>query len=1047
MKKIIVILLLLITLNVKAISINDYSNGIDGRIIQKSIIAKLNQENNEESIIISSKEGIYIKTGDNYRYIKANFLVSVIVIDDINNDFIKDIVYASNTNNGEYNIVAVSGKDETILWTNTLTEKKFYYDRLFNNSNITINKIEQVDKKIVVISDYSLYVLDIKTGKLSFKYKDKDNIWDVTEVKDINNNLNNEIALSNQLGEVKLIDSKTGKIFWSKKVLEDLSFKSKIPVTRNIWQVEFYKDDLYALGEDGTLFLIDYKTGNIKDKLVLDEFNNKDLEDYYIKSMSYSFNKLYPSNTTSEFYKNYEIFFHDDYILVSRFFNALERNTEINNKYKPKVYKIKDFKIVNEIDLDDISLFNVEPIEINNNLYVPIEIKDNNLIVSKYDYNTKEVDRIKLYFSNYINGETKNKIYLNKIKDNILLEQLNTASFLLNGDFNKIIENNNSYSTSNIVKSNNDELLVSYKSNNINYKIEYYDNLNSFDPKWEYNITKDFNNNGLFSISMEQDYNKDGKKDVTALINKVNNNDQVIATYILILNSKDGSILKLKNIHTGTYYDNGKRIDMYLIGSNLIPIKDVNGDGISEFILDNTVINGNIITPIGMFNMSVNTTSSRILSLGDINKDSIKDIIAIEKDKATIYMSNILGNNINYIKTNNNIKYSKDLLNDTSATLIPDLNNDGIKELVFNDTDNNKKQIFKVYSGKDLSYMFSIDDLPAYELSFPYAFLNDDLNNDGYNDFYYTKSGAIYKFISGKDGSTLYEVNLYPENKTRWDVLNDSKTNPDLITVFNYDETEHSATVGIDLNKDSKKEIFILKEEYYPDSKLILYAYDITNNKSPIRSFEIYYDQNNNFSPDIYKENQLTNYIKEVVNSDGLFMIKTSQYINTTIYDAKSNKTLSEVNATLFKSLKTSNNNIFGVTSNNNPIYINFDNDFKITNIDENKSYKSPIDIKINSSPIDDLRIVRIYNKDVLLDTKYSDNFTLNLRKGNQDLVFKSYDRWGKTQNYNLKIKVNKFNPYILIFSIVSILFILIIVYISIGYRIKRKKSIRRIYG
>ena len=145
----------------------------------------------------------------------------------------------------------------------------------------------------------------------------------------------------------------------------------------------------------------------------------------------------------------------------------------------------------------------------------------------------------------------------------------------------------------------------------------------------------------------------------------------------------------------------------------------------------------------------------------------------------------------------------------------------------------------------------------------------------------------------------------------------------------------------------------------------------------------------------------------------------------------------------LIKSIKTSANNIFGVTLKNNPIYINFDNDFTITNLSKDKS---PLSLKLNDTPNNDLRVVKIYNKGDLIDTKYSDKFDLKLKRGTQNLTFKSYDIWGKTQNYNLNITINKFNPYLIVSSVLSILFIILIIYLSIGYKFKRKSRIRRIH-
>ncbi len=1046
MKKLLLILSLFMIINVKGKeSINDYSNGIDGKIIQKSISIKLDSNDTEDSLILSSKTGIYIKKGNEYRYIKTDSsLVSVIVIDDINSDNVKDIVYATNTKDGNYNVVGVSGKDETVLWKKALLEKKFGNINGLNYNNIRIQKIESIEDKIVVLSDYSIYVLDNNTGDLIFKYKDKDNIWGVAEVKDTNNNLSNEIVLSNQLGEVKLIDSKTGKMLWNKKVIEDLTFKEDnitFKTARNIWQVEVLDNKIYAISENGILYSIDYKTGNIINKLVLNNFDEEKIKEYYLNNMRYRNNLLYKTYSKSEYYNNFEMIIKDNRIYVTQFFNAIDRNKPLNDDNKPKIIVIEDFKVINEFEIDQMSLVNVEPLVIDETIYVPIEIKNKSLVINKY---STKVEQQKIYVSNYLSVDSKDNIYFNSINEGILLEQKNTSSLILDNELKSIVKNNNSYSVADLIRSNNDELIVSYKSNEIIHKIERYDNLNNNTPLWEYNIPKDFLNNGLFSISAREDYNKDGIIDVTSLINKVDENNNTIATYFLILDSKTGNVLKFKPIHTGSYYQSGKRIDTYLTGNNLTPIKDINRDGIPELILDSYVIDGSKISTIGFFDQSINTQLSTIYSVGDINMDSIPDLAVFETSQISIYQSIIQSNSISYKKTNKNVKYSKEMNNIELGITIPDLNNDGIKEIVINDKLSDK-QIFKILSGKDLSYMFTIKDLAQYEYGYTHIFLNQDINEDGFNDFYEERFGMSYRFLSGKDGSILLDIPLTNENVKDFTIKEDIM--PDFIgvTSFNYTENVGSVALGIDLNKDSKKEIFLLKSEYYPQNKLTILAYDIYNkNLEPIRSFDIYFETTNYYREDMIIDEIDYNYkIIEVVNGDGLYLVKLPGTSTVNVYDAKSNKVLSEISSNILKAIKTSNDNIFGVTSKNNPIYINYKNDFKVNKDNDNST--SPLKIELNKVSISDMRLVKIYNKGILLDIKYDDSFDLKLKKGTYDLVFKSFDKYGKTQNYNLNITINKNNPLLIIISIVSIMFILIIIYISVGYKIKRNKRLRRV--
>jgi hypothetical protein len=349
--------------------------------------------------------------------------------------------------------------------------------------------------------------------------------------------------------------------------------------------------------------------------------------------------------------------------------------------------------------------------------------------------------------------------------------------------------------------------------------------------------------------------------------------------------------------------------------------------------------------------------------------------------------------------------------------------------------------------------MFVINSLSPYGSS--YRFLNADINDDGINDLYEMYNGLNYNFISGKDGSSIFKLEtqvdkpgidypiLYREESSI------GKDSYEGIMMFSFDESDMSVILGIDINKDSKKEIFILKEEYYPQVKLVLEIYDI-NNKStkPIRKVDFYYsNEQNGKVMDLVMEPNPFYYLKqitEVVNGEGLFIIKPPSSISI-IYDAKNNKILSEVNSSIIKSIKISDTKIFGVTTDNSPITINYVNDFNIINL--KKESKSPLKLELNKTSIDDMRVINIYNKGNLIATKYDDTFELPLKDGKYDLSFKAYDRWGKTQNYNLNITINKSNPYIIIMSIIGILILLLLLYLSIGHKLKRNQMMRRIYG
>ena len=87
------------------------------------------------------------------------------------------------------------------------------------------------------------------------------------------------------------------------------------------------------------------------------------------------------------------------------------------------------------------------------------------------------------------------------------------------------------------------------------------------------------------------------------------------------------------------------------------------------------------------------------------------------------------------------------------------------------------------------------------------------------------------------------------------------------------------------------------------------------------------------------------------------------------------------------------------------------------------------------------IQAVKLLNKCLLI------KFDLKLKRGNYNLVIKSIDRWGKTQNYSINISIKKFNPFIIIFLILTLAFISLLVYLSIGHKLIRNYMIRRIYG
>lgn len=1044
-------------INIKAAekSIVDYSYGISGKVSIPSIKVKMNNNDNQDTLISATSTGIYIIKDNDYIHIDTKASpIGMTAVDDIDGDGTKDIIYMVNNVGDFYNLIAVSGNDGKIIWKNKVSEYTFNYNAgFFTNNNNNLYKMKKVGNDIAIIYDYTIEVFDYKNGKTIYKYIDKDNIWDVTTIADINNNQGVDLVVSNQLGEVKAIDGKTGKVLWSNKVIPDLTVKkNKVnsKVTRNVWQVMYHNDLLYAMGEDGTLYNLDLKTGQTLKSINIFKFESDLLNKFYTTEL-YGSSAIYPIGKNSIYFHDFEMFpMSGNRVIISAFVNQGVNNYGINPGVKlyggaPFLVTVdlNEMKELYKISLNELELTNVAPLELENEqlITIPTQIKNGQLIVNAY--NTENGEKVKsqeFYIGTEQSASSIKSIYTSHFNNNILLEGHNGFSIFVDTKLNTIVKNNDNYVDSKILLQENSELVLSYKLNNKIERIVKYQDLTKKEIAWEYIVTRDFNNDGLSSITITHDFNKDGIKDLTALVNKKDDNNNTIASYLLILDMKTGQPISFKSIFLHSYYESNKKIDVYLTGSNIYAINDINGNKVPDLVVDNNVINGSNLKVIGSVNESLDS-SGRALKIGDINNDGFNDFVAIEDKVATIHLSKKSDNNIFYTKTNIKYTYDKELLNHEMAVFIPDLNNDGISELVFNAKNDNGKQYYKVLSGSNLQPLFNILEEGISTNYNNFFFLNFDIDNDGYNDFVERKNwDTVYHFISGKTGQSIMEINISPYGEV-YD--RNIKEEIKSIIPFTVYDPDFSLILGEDYNDDSHPELLFLKETYYPKQESVLQIYDAyAKNNTPIKEVVISSTENKNYYyyDGYVEQNKL---ITKVINADNLYVIKPSAG-NNIIYDIKNEQIIAGFETAITKAIKMSDNLLFAVNSNNSPININYANDFNITNVANKSVVNSPLKIKWNYEDYGGMNIVKIYDNGTYIATSYTDNIELLLKAGNHKLTFESIDHWGKILSGSLDVTVVKTNNLVGMYLVLSIGLIIIIAGISFGPKIRRNMVLRR---
>ncbi len=246
-------------------------NRIFGQLSGNMRLSYINSE--DEYLFVPTFEGLRLINPDNFiveKEINLKNITDFAVISNIedsskpNNDLILFIDEGMLPSLMVYSLDSMEK-----IWSFTSYVSGYSEDNIKTERKITVLDYDTDSTSIILVSGYSLYHLDIKTGKINWKYTYSDNIWSSAFIGDINNDSVNDIAISVQPSKILGLDGNSGSILWSSDVAKPYKVKNNNKtlgsIMTNIWDIQYFNNKIIASGEDGAIYKINPSDGKITD--------------------------------------------------------------------------------------------------------------------------------------------------------------------------------------------------------------------------------------------------------------------------------------------------------------------------------------------------------------------------------------------------------------------------------------------------------------------------------------------------------------------------------------------------------------------------------------------------------------------------------------------------------------------------------------------------------------------------------------------------------------------------------------------------------------
>ena len=755
------------------------------------------QYENRDARVFYGSDGINIILDDDIVHFQTNFpVLKLIAAGDVNKDGYVD--FLSYQNSGEYaaQIMLLDGHDGNVLQSYHFTRQDYNDDIGYTQISSYVQQLLLLsNNKAIVVYDYTIAQIDLTNGDIDYQYSDKDNIWKAVDLK------NGRIAFSGQYNALGILNTANGELLKRYQLcpeyeIEDRWEEYKFPAVMNVWDLYAEKGIVYALSEDGYLYIIDpeKQTGKDEDfeKIKLGVIDADQISTLAAGKVLRGLMALYYSPTGLNEWDYFGLRFadHDEkYLLIDAYMgdvNSLATYRD-SSSYPPKVLLFnKETKTVEAvIAVDGFSLMYEKSCfgsyEGNQCITFIGLVNEGNVRMVIYDLKGELLTQKDVSLS-VLSADSRAE--LSWLNGSYLVEVLQHGSALISGDLSKVTYLYQHQNTR-LLEMNDDSITTVTATNYRDMVITRYDRSMS-EKLWEFRAPETYANHGIEFIATDYDYNKDGTNDVRIIVNQVDADDMPTASWFIVLDGKTGGELLNKRIKTGTVVVKKKKVNVYLIADSFKFMKDLDKDGKLEMVCSDQIYSSKNNSMIGYLSGYVDAEGIR-LDIGDLNRDGIPDYAVISDKETRLYQSKLASQygywQVEYKKLGTYLKNDKNLKPMETSGLLGDLDKDGVSEIVLAGKNSAGYQTYKVYNGKTLEYLFDLCEEGVQDGEY-YSAMEYDLDGDGFNEIYGIEQWGEPFIFSGHTGKVLLALNgdygKWSDGKDRYhpDYLVTFKNNP-----------------------------------------------------------------------------------------------------------------------------------------------------------------------------------------------------------------------------------------------------------------------------
>lgn len=1065
--------------------------GISGEITAEPKFIEFSEQIGEDKLIIPTTLGVYIiSEGEVERYIPTtNPVTSYSLIDDIDGDGITDIILGTEDTVFP-NIQAYSVGRGKRIWT-FKSHMEMYRDDIgwyqHQPSILEIGLVKNEDNNkqdgIVVVSGYSIYLLNPATGEEIWEYKNEDNVWDAAVIEDINGNNIKEIVFGDQRGTLHVVDGENGEKIWEKTIVSkyqklDHEGKKAGDVYRSIWKIEpvqrFDGQKIVITGEDANVYMIEPTDGTVLWQNTVYEYSDSLLREYYDGRGGPT--GMYDSNFFNVEYRLIPDVTNDGQtdILVTTFLkskNRIERGRKYTDRKKnlllldgatgDKIWEVSN------LNYENLVIPEVKTISEDVVIVLPEATGSNIRNLTVIEAATGEVkDKVALP-EEKIQGQSISDWYLvsdNQSKLGVITSSLD--AFIMSEDLSSILWSIPRIAYSKFLVSKNEE------NNNLNNDVLVLFHARSVDPnqtkyapvramkmfdgessqlRWSYTVSDDLYNltGGIRMVQFIEDLNHDGYQDVIAAISSdmYRRTNEMIKPEILVVSGKDGSelskiTLKVPSKIYGQEYQ-GDNMQFNSITS-MEKYSDANGDGVDDIFVStmkNTfILDGKNSKTIQfwtkepwtynlsqdskyVFGAGLDMGDSTVLIPGDINGDKISDIAVLGHERINIGLSKKSNGMINY--------YSKTIykiesggLDYQEAKAVDDIDGDGIKEILVKKWEDNTPPVYQLISSVNGDILVSISDNDV-ELDL----LKEDFNGDAIDDIIlfqrWSDNGPKVQVVSGKDGAVLWEYSGYKDTGRLGDFLGDKRFMP--------------VCPIQDITGDGIKEIALVRN-LIVDSGLEVEIFNVAAGDSEAIDVVSIQDINERIVNDWWNPGI---HIQEIKDEKGDSILAVTGILGgpenkATLFfvNTRTGETISSFDLATGELSSIGNQKVIVSTVNGDVRILDTSHSLKIESDFNNKILQSPIELSWTESI--DQAVTRIYVDGLVVAQTVESKATVDMPKGKHEIRLQKIDQWGKQLIATTYVEVEKKSDNVLKLMIATLVFLIVVVMIPFMRRRNR---------